>query len=353
MLSPACVTGSAFDLSVYLHVSNDYIEHRFYEFFGRKPAELAIKQQAVQVTLSSHFDTKCHITFHHPLNPFMPHLHRKIENMYKYNISTPGMPTSALQSLNATKFTKGQSVPIGKLSEQNATRLSPKSSRSKLAGSRERNNSLHHIFPMLLFCGVSYAGYLLGRYFMRVRDRMLENQARQRLGQYTLNMLERINRGLPGAQRLRLQLAMQNRDFTGDDYERLLQLDANVASPHMGATEAQINRLPSHKYSSSSSSFSSFSSSSMRGRGTRDRGWDIERQEFVTGSRDDSSTELPGGDHNVSQAHSIHQCSICLEPYQDGDDLRTVLCLHQFHKHCIDRWLRTNGVCPICKFSVC
>ena len=46
----------------------------------------------------------------------------------------------------------------------------------------------------------------------------------------------------------------------------------------------------------------------------------------------------------------LGQCNICLAPYELGDEIRTTQCMHKFHTHCIDRWLRSNGVCPICKF---
>ena len=44
-----------------------------------------------------------------------------------------------------------------------------------------------------------------------------------------------------------------------------------------------------------------------------------------------------------------HLCSICLAPYEEGDDVRIVMCMHRFHKRCIDPWLRTNPTCPVCK----
>ena len=44
-----------------------------------------------------------------------------------------------------------------------------------------------------------------------------------------------------------------------------------------------------------------------------------------------------------------HLCSICLAPYEEGDDVRIVMCMHRFHKRCIDPWLRTHPTCPVCK----
>ena len=46
------------------------------------------------------------------------------------------------------------------------------------------------------------------------------------------------------------------------------------------------------------------------------------------------------------------QCSICLEAFEQGDKRKTLPCLHGFHDKCIDKWLRTNGACPICKHRI-
>ncbi|XP_010544692.1 PREDICTED: E3 ubiquitin-protein ligase At4g11680 isoform X1 [Tarenaya hassleriana] len=46
------------------------------------------------------------------------------------------------------------------------------------------------------------------------------------------------------------------------------------------------------------------------------------------------------------------ECCICLCPYEDGAELRELSCRHHFHSHCIDKWLRINATCPLCKFNV-
>lgn len=108
----------------------------------------------------------------------------------------------------------------------------------------------------------------------------------------------------------RLRMALLERDFTGDDYEMLQGLDEESStSPHprRGAEQVQIDRLPLHT---------------------------------VTPREVADNATLPGG---------APTCNICLGPYEANEEVRTVPCMHQFHKHCIDTWLRDRAVCPVCK----
>lgn len=48
------------------------------------------------------------------------------------------------------------------------------------------------------------------------------------------------------------------------------------------------------------------------------------------------------------------QCYICLVEYDDGDSMRTLPCHHEFHRACIDKWLKEiHRVCPLCRRDVC
>ncbi|KAK7311849.1 hypothetical protein RJT34_10258 [Clitoria ternatea] len=45
-------------------------------------------------------------------------------------------------------------------------------------------------------------------------------------------------------------------------------------------------------------------------------------------------------------------CCICLSNYENNDELRELPCAHFFHKDCVDKWLKINALCPLCKSEV-
>eukprot|EP01052_Picozoa_sp_SAG31_P024632 SAG31_NODE_2110_length_6426_cov_6.371898_2_plen_128_part_00 len=45
-------------------------------------------------------------------------------------------------------------------------------------------------------------------------------------------------------------------------------------------------------------------------------------------------------------------CTVCIGRFRAGDEVRRLGCAHQFHKKCIDEWLRLQAVCPVCKAKV-
>lgn len=44
-------------------------------------------------------------------------------------------------------------------------------------------------------------------------------------------------------------------------------------------------------------------------------------------------------------------CSICLENFDEQDDLKATytICGHRFHDTCINVWIRSKNTCPLCK----
>lgn len=65
----------------------------------------------------------------------------------------------------------------------------------------------------------------------------------------------------------------------------------------------------------------------------------------------------PGGVHSEDVARTAGDtarvCTICLEQYKVGDELRLLPCGHRYHRECIDPWLlNRKAVCPVCKMPL-
>ena len=107
-----------------------------------------------------------------------------------------------------------------------------------------------------------------------------------------------------------------------DNVARLADALRRVADAHASrrvATDDQINQLPFHT---------------------------------MTQIEIDSDGLIRKGSSDSSGANPPPCCSICIVPYEVGDELRSLLCAHKFHKDCINQWLRTLAVrplCPLCK----
>ena len=46
---------------------------------------------------------------------------------------------------------------------------------------------------------------------------------------------------------------------------------------------------------------------------------------------------------------AILECAICLEPFEAGQAVRTLPCMHRFHAQCVDAWLALEPICPFCR----
>ncbi|XP_029009859.1 uncharacterized protein si:ch211-59o9.10 isoform X2 [Betta splendens] len=46
------------------------------------------------------------------------------------------------------------------------------------------------------------------------------------------------------------------------------------------------------------------------------------------------------------------QCQICFCDYTEGEKLRMLPCFHDYHTQCIDKWLKDNITCPICRANL-
>ncbi|XP_059510688.1 uncharacterized protein si:ch211-59o9.10 [Stegostoma tigrinum] len=80
-----------------------------------------------------------------------------------------------------------------------------------------------------------------------------------------------------------------------------------------------------------------------------------ERQGSAVAQRKLSSAEincLPVKLFDPAHAAEKTQCHICFNDYMPQEKLRILPCLHDYHRKCIDRWLKGNSSCPICRVDV-
>eukprot|EP00038_Savillea_parva_P022878 m.38869 g.38869 ORF g.38869 m.38869 type:complete len:159 (+) comp5726_c0_seq2:157-633(+) len=46
------------------------------------------------------------------------------------------------------------------------------------------------------------------------------------------------------------------------------------------------------------------------------------------------------------------ECTICMEEYEVGVEMRFLPCMHMYHRHCVDDWLERVATCPECNASI-
>lgn len=104
-----------------------------------------------------------------------------------------------------------------------------------------------------------------------------------------------------------------------------------------GASSEVINSLPTYKF---------------KGK--------VERESIdpKDDNESDSDSSCEGGfvaagtenERSVSAEDAI--CCICLGKYKDDVELRELPCTHHFHVECVDKWLKINASCPLCKLEI-
>ncbi|KAI3846885.1 hypothetical protein MKX03_016541 [Papaver bracteatum] len=93
-----------------------------------------------------------------------------------------------------------------------------------------------------------------------------------------------------------------------------------------GASEETINSLPVYKFKNENSN--------------------------VEGVGEGGGTLAAGTEKELIISGEDAVCSICLGKYADNEELRVLPCSHFFHVDCVDKWLKMNATCPLCKRGV-
>ncbi|XP_057871383.1 E3 ubiquitin-protein ligase At1g63170 isoform X1 [Cryptomeria japonica] len=104
-----------------------------------------------------------------------------------------------------------------------------------------------------------------------------------------------------------------------------------------GAAPEIIGALPKYKFKAKKST---------EGNGSKD---DSENHSESSG---EGGIIAVGTEKERSVSGEDAMCCICLGKYKDDEDLRELPCTHYFHVECVDKWLKINASCPLCKHEI-
>lgn len=202
----------------------------------------------------------------------------------------------------------------------NSTRIAPGSPiRPGSPGRAADSHVLMVVFSFLfvaLFVGIRIVSMRRDQYYTRAVR--LEDYA-------SFLAMSRLTGATSGDVMGRLRLAMRARDFDSNDYEALLALDESI---------------PNVQGASLGNPFTAFTLLLLTSLHFTSPG-QIARLpcQLVTAS------------DAAAYAQESRTCSICLAGYEEGQQIRTVSCFHNFHADCIDTWYApppTPGGTPSC-----
>ncbi|KAL8239124.1 hypothetical protein R6Q59_015691 [Mikania micrantha] len=99
-----------------------------------------------------------------------------------------------------------------------------------------------------------------------------------------------------------------------------------------GATIESINSLPTYKFKVKKNKHTNYKNADFNA------------------SEDGVVAAGTENEHTISGEDAV--CCICLAKYVNNDELTELHCSHFFHKNCVDKWLKINASCPLCKSQV-
>ncbi|KAF9939301.1 hypothetical protein BGZ67_009689 [Mortierella alpina] len=76
------------------------------------------------------------------------------------------------------------------------------------------------------------------------------------------------------------------------------------------------------------------------------------RQSGPVGASDEVINSIPVHKLTTEELDAKCECSVCKDEFTTEDTCLKLGCNHIFHDDCIKPWLKTNGSCPTCRFSL-
>jgi hypothetical protein len=59
--------------------------------------------------------------------------------------------------------------------------------------------------------------------------------------------------------------------------------------------------------------------------------------------------------HEVSRPNSfffLNRCTVCLNDFEENEEVKQLPCKHYFHTECIEKWLQQKDACPLCNAGI-
>ena len=64
------------------------------------------------------------------------------------------------------------------------------------------------------------------------------------------------------------------------------------------------------------------------------------------------ASRCKGASGDTAEDKKKEQCSVCLDEFEAGQEVRRLPCMHVFHKGCVDTWLAQKSTCPVCRVDI-
>lgn len=69
--------------------------------------------------------------------------------------------------------------------------------------------------------------------------------------------------------------------------------------------------------------------------------------------RDDSRNNYNEKGKEKDDDDEGKRCAICLDDFEPKEEVMLTPCNHMFHEDCILPWVKSHGLCPVCRFAIC
>ncbi len=79
------------------------------------------------------------------------------------------------------------------------------------------------------------------------------------------------------------------------------------------------------------------------------RGWN---ERILALKNRGTGKSLTSSRRRKNSLYDTGNCGICLEDFDQGEELLVLPCAHLFHEDCVGDWLSTHGTCPFCKAQI-